>query len=51
MNPIHTVIQIRTSGLEAAEHEAMISSTRTNELEIANKYKYLQLFLTWERQW
>ena len=43
MNPIHTVIQIRTSGLEAAEHEAMISSSRTNELEIANKYKYLQL--------
>ena len=43
MNPINTVIQIRTSGLEAAEHQSMISSTRTNELEIANKYKYLQL--------
>ena len=43
MNPINTVIQIRTSGLEAAERQSMINSSRTNELEIANKYKYLQL--------
>ena len=42
MNPLNTVIQIRTSGLEAAE-ASMVNSSRTNELEIANKYKYLQL--------
>ena len=41
MNPINTVIQIRTSGLEASEN--LLKSERTNELEIANKYKYLQL--------
>lgn len=42
MNPLNTVIQIRTSGLEAAE-QSIVNSSRTNELEIANKYKYLQL--------
>ena len=41
MNPLNTVVQIRTSGLEAAEN--LIKSERTNELEIANKYKYVQL--------
>lgn len=41
LNPINSIIQIRTSALEEAEK--LIESPRSNEMTIANKYKYLQL--------
>ena len=41
MNPINTVIQIRTAGLEQALDN--VTSPRPNEFSIENKYKYLQL--------